>query len=145
MLRPQSLRHTPGVSRSSCALSKITLMSRLRMPQPIDDAAVAPGSYAPDVHRFEAELWLWKDDAAWHFVSLPDSVADEIDEQAGPRRGFGSVPVQVTIGSSTWSTSVFPDSKRATYLLPVKKQVRNREGVGAGDVVTVQLSVRQSA
>ena len=95
------------------------------------------------MHRFDAEIWLWDADAAWHFLSLPENVADEVEEQAGPRRGFGSVPVQVTIGSSTWSTSVFPDRKRGTYLLPVKKSVRSREGVEAGDRVTVELMVRE--
>jgi hypothetical protein len=105
--------------------------------------AVVPASYAAGVHRFDAELWLWKPDAAWHFVSLPEDVSDEIGDESGPRQGFGSVPVQVTIGSSTWSTSVFPDSKRGTYVLPVKQQVRSREGIEAGDVVTVELTVRE--
>ena len=93
------------------------------------------------MHRFDAEIWLWEADAAWHFLSLPEHVADEVEEQAGPRRGFGSVPVQVTIGSSTWSTSVFPDSTRGVYLLPVKKSVRAREGLEPGDVVTVSLTL----
>jgi hypothetical protein len=95
------------------------------------------------VYRFEAELWLWEGDAAWHFVTLPGDVSDDVRAQAGEPRGFGSVPVQVTIGSSTWTTSVFPDSKRGAYLLPVKKQVRTREAVEAGDVVTVELVVRE--
>jgi hypothetical protein len=95
------------------------------------------------MYRFEAELWLWEGDAAWHFVTLPGDVSDDVRAQAGEPRGFGSVPVQVTIGSSTWTTSVFPDSKRGAYLLPVKKQVRTLEAVEAGDVVTVQLVVRE--
>ena len=89
-------------------------------------------------------MWLWDGDAAWHFVTLPEDVSDEVEEQAGERRGFGSVPVQVTIGSTTWTTSVFPDSKRGAFLLPVKKQVRTREQVEAGDVVTVELAVRET-
>ena len=95
------------------------------------------------MHRFEAELWLWDGDAAWHFITVPPDLSDDIEEQAGERRGFGSVPVEVTIGSSTWTTSLFPDSKRGAYLLPVKKQVRTREGIEAGDVVTVGLVVRE--
>jgi hypothetical protein len=95
------------------------------------------------VHRFDAELWLWDGDAAWHFVTLPEDVSDEVEDEAGERRGFGSVPVEVTLGSSTWRTSVFPDSKRGAFLLPVKKQVRTREQVEVGDVVTVELTVRE--
>jgi len=47
----------------------------------------------------------------------------------------------VTVGGSTWSTSVFPDTKRGSYLLPVKKAVRTAEGVGDGDDVDVSLEV----
>jgi hypothetical protein len=104
-----------------------------------------PPRTLPIVYRFEAELWLWDGDAAWHFVTLPEDVSDDVEEQAGARRGFGSVPVQVTIGSSTWTTSVFPDSKRGAFLLPVKKQVRTREELEVGDVVVVELVVREPA
>ena len=36
---------------------------------------------------------------------------------------------------------MFPDSKRGTYVLPVKQAVRRAEGFGAGDVVTVALEL----
>ena len=93
------------------------------------------------VHDFDAELWRWEGDAAWHFVTLPVDVSDDVRHGSGEIRGFGSVRVQVTIGSSTWSTSVFPDSARGGYLLPVKKPVRAREGLEPGDVVTVSLAL----
>ena len=44
----------------------------------------------------------------------------------GARRGFGSVRVRATIGSSTWTTSIFPASQ-AGYVLPVKRPVRVAE------------------
>lgn len=90
---------------------------------------------------FAAELWEWDGQAAWHFVSLPEHDADELAEIFdGRERGFGSIRVEVTIGASTWRTSVFPDAKRGTYLLPVKKAVRTKEGIGAGSVVRVDLA-----
>ena len=89
---------------------------------------------------FAAPLWRWQGDAAWHFVSLPEDVADEIEDSPVDRVGFGSVRVEVQVGSSTWRTSVFPDKARGTFLLPVRKQVRDREGLAEGDVVAVRLS-----
>lgn len=87
-------------------------------------------------------MWLHHGDAAWHFVTLPTDVADEIDEVMGPAtRGFGSVRVRVRIGDTAWATSVFPDTKAASYVLPVKKPVRVAEGIGAGDVVEVHLDL----
>ena len=69
-------------------------------------------------------------------------MSDEIaDRHAGPRRGFGSVRVRVTVGDTTWTTSVFPDAKRSAYVLPVRKDVRTKEGVTAGERVTIGLVV----
>lgn len=93
-------------------------------------------------YRFRVPIWLHHGDAAWHFVTLPTDVADEIDEVMGPsRRGFGSVRVRVRIGSTTWATSVFPDSRAESYVLPVKKPVRVAEGIEAGDRVDVHLDL----
>jgi hypothetical protein len=76
-------------------------------------------------------------------VSLPEDVSQDIRDLAGdgPRRGFGSVRVRVTVGGSTWKTSIFPDSGRGVYVLPVKRDVRKAESLAAGDVaaVTVEL------
>jgi len=47
-------------------------------------------------------------------------VVDEIgDLMEGRTEGFGSVPVHVALGATQWSTSLFPDKQRGTYVLPV--------------------------
>lgn len=89
--------------------------------------------------RFTATLWRYRGDGGWHFVTVPHDVADEIEEIAGPRRGFGSVRVDVTLGATSWSTSLFPDTAAASYLLPVKRSVRDAEGVGDGDEVRIEV------
>jgi hypothetical protein len=92
--------------------------------------------------EFTATVWEWDGEAAWHFISLPAEDADHIRELFGARAGgFGSVRVEVAIGSSRWKTSVFPDKSRDTYLLPVKKQIRVREGLAAGVDASVELVV----
>lgn len=92
--------------------------------------------------RFIAPLWKWSAEGSWFFLTLPEDDADDIREIPRMPRGFGSVRVRVTVGGSTWSTSIFPDSKRGSYLLPVKKAVRDAEGLGEGDDVPVELEVR---
>lgn len=92
--------------------------------------------------EFVAPLWLYPGDAGWHFVSVPGEVSDDIDAlTAGNRRGFGSVRVTVTVGSTNWQTSIFPDSKSGTYMLPVKKAVRAAEGLSTDGDVTVRLEL----
>jgi Domain of unknown function (DUF1905) len=93
---------------------------------------------------FDAELWLWdaRRSDSWTFVSLPAEASEEIRDLAGgPRRGFGSLRVRVTVGSSTWSTSIFPDSVRGSYVLPIKRAVRKAEALNVGDIATVTVEL----
>lgn len=94
---------------------------------------------------FEAELWEWdaRRTETWTFVTLPADASDEIRERAaaaGPRRGFGAVRVRARIGVTGWRTSIFPDSSRG-YVLPVKRAVRDAEGLGIGDTRTVTVEL----
>ncbi|MEU7527173.1 DUF1905 domain-containing protein [Saccharothrix sp. NPDC042600] len=93
---------------------------------------------------FDAELWIWdaRRDDSWVFVSLPAESSEDIRELAGgARRGFGSVRVRVTVGGTSWSTSIFPDSARGCYVLPVKRAVRKAESLEVGDVATVTVEL----
>ena len=90
--------------------------------------------------RFSAELWDYNGEGSWHFVTLPGEFGEELRARIGPRRGFGSVRVEVTVGASTWRTSVFP-SKDAGYVLPIKRSVRVGEQLDVGDAVDVRLEV----
>lgn len=89
------------------------------------------------------EVWLYPGEtAAWHFVTLPAKESALIKQFFGTeRRGWGSVSVAVTLGSSIWQTSIFPDNKRAAYILPLKAAVRKKEKVKAGDRITFSLQI----
>lgn len=67
-------------------------------------------------------------------------MSDEIELiTASNRRGFGSVRVRVTVGATTWSTSIFPDKKSEAYVLPVKALVRRTEALEVGRQVPVSF------
>jgi len=94
------------------------------------------------IFEFTARLWRYPGADGWHFGSLPPGISADITEvSAGIRRGFGSVRVAVTIGATSWRTSIFPDSKTGAYLLPVKKAVRAAEHLETGDEVKAQLKI----
>ncbi len=97
---------------------------------------------ATTTYTFDAEVWEWSSKTSWFFVSLPEDDADEIEERHGrSAAGFGSIKVEVTIGSSTWRTSLFPSNEEKTYVLPLKKSVRTAEGLVVGSTATVSLVV----
>lgn len=94
-------------------------------------------------HVFSAEIWEHSpgDPGSWHFLTLPADVAEDVLLEAGPREGFGSVRVEVTVGSTTWRTSLFPDTSSGKFVLPVKKPVRQSEELYAGEACEVTLRV----
>ena len=85
-------------------------------------------------------LWLWSGESgSWHFITIPEDLAREIHGQSLARRGgFGSVRVEATINGVSWRTSVFPQ-KGGGYILPVRKDVRCRADIAAGDDVSLTL------
>lgn len=93
-------------------------------------------------YRFTATVWQTPPPGSWHFLTVPAGLSDEIDERtAGRQGGFGSVKVEVTIGATTWRTSVFPSREKAAFILPVKQAVRQAEGFGVDEDVLVELRV----
>ena len=87
-------------------------------------------------------LWLWPGaSATWHFITVPEELSGEIRAHAAlALRGFGSVKVEAAIDDVSWRTSVFP-VKSGGYILPVKKEVRCKAGIGAGDEVTTAIDL----
>ena len=90
--------------------------------------------------EFTGRLWEYEGEAPWVFVTLPTTLADQIDDYVTERRGFGSVKVESTIGNSTWRTSIFPDKASGSFVLPIKKEIRQAERVHPGD--TAQFRIR---
>lgn len=90
---------------------------------------------------FDAELWQHDGEGGWCFVTLPLDAADEVRDAVPAGAGFGSRRVTATVGETTWQTSVFPDSKSGSFVLPVKKQVRQANDLLPGDRVEVAIEV----
>ena len=93
--------------------------------------------------EFSARVVPYPGMAAWRFISLPQALASEVKVKFGKmKKGWGSIPVLVMVGKTTWETSIFPDKKSQTYLLPMKLEVRKKEGIMDGDKIAVCLRIR---
>lgn len=92
---------------------------------------------------FEAELWLWdaKRTDTWMFISLPVDGSAEIRALAAELgRRAASLRARVTIGGSTWETSIFSDAEKG-YVLQVERTVRETESLKVGDVASVTVEL----
>lgn len=93
-------------------------------------------------YKITSKVWLYPGMAGWHFVSVDKKQSEEIKKKfGGMKRGWGSLPVMVTLGKTVWKTSIFPDTKAGTYLLPLKSEVRKKEGVYAEELQELTLEV----
>lgn len=92
-------------------------------------------------YNLRGRVYEWQGKGAWHFVNLSKKQSKEIKNLHGDLTGgFGSIRVEVSLGSTTWKTSIFP-SKEGYYLLPLKAAVRKAEGVAAGDIISYTLNI----
>ncbi len=91
---------------------------------------------------FTADIWVsGGTPGAWHFITLPQDIAEQIKAAQQQHLGFGTIKVTATIGDASWATSLFPDNKLNSYLLPVKANIRKKAKLHAGDTVETHLKL----
>lgn len=97
----------------------------------------------PKLYRLKAKIWLYPgENAQWHFLTIPKKESARITEQYKAfKKGWGSLPVEVRIKKTVWNTSIFPDNKSGTYLLPLKALIRKNQGLEAGDTVIFTIVI----
>lgn len=82
------------------------------------------------------KLCMFPGPAAWSYVPIPNSKVPKV--RPG---GWGSIPVVVTVGGTTWRTSLFA-SKGKKYFVPIKKSVCKKESLSIGKTLTVKYSLQ---
>lgn len=90
--------------------------------------------------RFGGEVVWWRGPSPYHFVALPDPEAARLRAVASRvTYGWGCIPATVTLGATTFTTSIFP--RDGGFLVPVKAAARRAEGVELGDEVALVVVV----
>lgn len=94
-----------------------------------------------------AVLWRWikVDGASLFFLRFTGEAAAAISALAlirrletGRRRGWGGLRGEARIGKTRWPTMVVPGDNES-WLLPVKREVREAEGLREGDDVAFEV------
>lgn len=93
----------------------------------------------PDL-EITGEIWQWRGPAPFYFVTVPEEGSAHLHDIASDvTYGWGMIPVEARIGSTSWTTSLFP--KDGLYVVPLKDAVRRAETLDDGAVVTVRLVI----
>ena len=100
----------------------------------------------PETFAVTGKVWQWRPQegaaSGWHFLTIEGPVAAEIRYAAlGRSGGFGSIRVTATIGTTRWQTSLFPHKESGGFLLPLKAEVRRREGISGGSRISARIEV----
>lgn len=92
--------------------------------------------------RITSEIWLYQGISGWHFVTLPKQYAEKIQTVSKhTSKGWGTVPVTVKLNGTEWKTSLFPDKKSGSYLLPMKSEMRKKLHLNKGDIISFTLQL----
>ena len=91
--------------------------------------------------NFTSEVIYWRGPSPFFFVRVPDAEAiaiNEISKQVS--YGWGVIPCDIKIGTIEFYTALFP--KDGSYLVPLKKAVRESAAIDLGDSVEVTIQIR---
>lgn len=88
----------------------------------------------------DGEVIEWRGPAPYLFLPLDPEDSDLLAASPELSYGWGCVAAEVTVGATTFSTSLMP--RQGDYLVPLKVVVQRAEGLGVGDRVRACVRVR---
>ena len=94
------------------------------------------------IYKLKSDVVVYPGMGGWRFLVIPKKAGQEIKEKFAKRVVvWGSIRVSVMIEKTEWKTSIFPDKKSGTYLLPLKKEVRKLENLIDSDKVNYVIKL----
>jgi len=95
-------------------------------------------------YEFSAKVCYYSSSemGGWIFALLPKELAMEIRHNFKfLEEGWGRMKVTAKIGNSEWKTSIWFDTKKGTYLLPLKAEIRKKQNIRLDKDVEVLIWV----
>lgn len=88
-------------------------------------------------HTFSGSVKKFDMKNPWYYVEVPSEITSKLSRGGA----WGMLPVCVTLGRTTWDTSILPmgDGKK---FIALKAKVRKKEGISLGDTVKLEFSTR---
>ena len=94
-------------------------------------------------YTFSGKLWQHKaPKGGWFFISLPAEMSQEIRENfKNQEEGWGRLKVTAEISGIKWETAIWYDSKKETYLLPIKSEIRKKLKIDFENLLEIKISI----
>jgi len=79
----------------------------------------------------------------WIFALLPKDMSKEIRSNfGGLEEGWGRMKITAKVNSTEWKTSIWFDTKKDTYMLPLKAEIRKKEKIVLDENVKIVIFVK---
>ena len=86
----------------------------------------------------KTHIWQWSGDMPWHFVTISKADTEKL-RAAFPCAAM--VKVEARIEDIEWLTSLFYSREGQAYIMPIKKDIRQKLGLFHGEEVEVSIKV----
>lgn len=91
-------------------------------------------------YEFSARVWRYASSGGWYFVSLPIKMAKEIRTHLKwQEQAWGRLKATAKLGDEQWETAIWFDTKKSTYLLPLKAEIRKKKKLVTGNTIKVTV------
>ena len=81
-------------------------------------------------YSFKGKPFHHSPTGGWVFVALPVKVSAQIRQKhKWDEEGWGRLKARARINQTEWNTAIWFDSKKNSYLLPLKAEIRKRENI----------------
>lgn len=93
-------------------------------------------------YEFKAKVWKYEGPNGWYFASVPHNLSKEIRKvHSDSEEGWGRLKAEIIINQTSWRTSIWFDTKLDCFLVPIKADIRKKEGIADGSTVEIHLLI----
>lgn len=87
----------------------------------------------------KGEAKIFSGPGGWVYVAVPKKHTDKLKGNV-KATAWGFIPITATAGKTSWKTSLLPMGD-GSFFIAIKAQVRKKEKIAIGDIVTVKYSL----
>ena len=93
----------------------------------------------------KGKVWRYPGPAGWYFVNLNRRDSARVRKLPLAKTvAWGYVRVKAKLGETAWDTTLFP-AKGQIYMVAIKAAERKKEGIEAGDVARIEITVESAS
>ena len=89
-------------------------------------------------YSFQALVELFPTDKGWYYAAVPTQITADL----GHLSDHGLIAVTISLGSSSWPTSLIPKGD-GTYFIPLPAKIRKKEKLELASLVGISFGVRE--